>query len=120
MKDKNKTPRQVAAEKLLAVYAKLTPSKRDLLQETLLQHAFLSAGEAYIEWAEWKGSPWAAAYVGLMDVISQDVAEAWADWAAEISTESFSARTVCEIILDLVGDFVCLRFLECRQSQAHR
>ena len=39
MKDKNKTPRQVAAEKLLAVYAKLTPSKRDLLQETLLQHA---------------------------------------------------------------------------------
>jgi hypothetical protein len=43
MKDK-KTPRQIAGEKLLAVYAKLAPSKRDLLEETLLQHAFLSNG----------------------------------------------------------------------------
>jgi hypothetical protein len=74
MKDKKKTPRQVAGENLLAVYAKLTPSKRDLLQETLLKHAFLSAGDAYIELADWNKCYWAAAYIGLMDVITQDVA----------------------------------------------
>jgi hypothetical protein len=115
-KKKKKTPRQVAAEKLLALYAKLTPYKRGLLQDTLLQHVFLSTGGAYIEWDEWKGSPWVAAYTGLMDAISQDVAEAWSDWAAELWTESWSTQTL--IILALVGDFVCLRFLESHQSQA--
>jgi hypothetical protein len=120
MKDKKKTPRQVAAEKLLAVYAKLPPSKRDVLQKTLLQHACLSEGDAYIEWAERNECYRAASYIGLMEDVSQDAAHAWYDWAAEISTESFSARTVRAVILDFVGELISFRFLERFQSQAHR
>jgi len=119
MKDKKKTPRDVAGEKLLAVYAKLPPSKRDVLQKTLLEHAFLSRGQAYIEWANWNEYARAGAYIGLMDV-TQDTADAWFHWAAAIETEGLSASTVREAILGLVGEFVCFRFLECLQSQAHR
>jgi hypothetical protein len=118
MKDKKKTPRQVAGEKLLAVYAKLPPSKRDVLQKTLLEHAFLSQGEAYIEWADWNEYARAGAYLGLMDV-TQDTAGAWLHWTAAIETEGLSARTVRETILGLVGEFVRFRLLECLQSQAH-
>jgi len=118
MKDKKK-PRQVAGEKLLAVYAKLTPSKRDVLQKTLLEHAFLSKGEAYIEWADWNECHRAVPYLELVDV-NQDAADAWYHWAAEISIEGLSARTVREVIIDLVGELVWFRFLECRKSQAHR
>ena len=118
MKDK-KTPRQVAGKKLLAVYAKLPPLKRDLLQKTLLEHAFLSQGEAYIEWADWNEYARATAYLGLVDV-SQDAGDAWFHWAATIETEGLSASTVHEVILDLIGDFVFLRSLECHKSQAHR
>jgi hypothetical protein len=120
MKDTKKTRRQVAAARLLAVYAKLTPSKRELFQETLLQHAFLSEGDAYIEWADWNECYRGASYIGLMKDVSQDAADAWFDWAAEISTESLSARTVREVILDFVGELVSCRFLERFQSQAHR
>jgi hypothetical protein len=120
MKNKQKTPRQVAGEELLAVYAKLAHSKRDLLQETLLKHAFLSAGDGYIKLADWHEGYWRAAYIRLMDLTTQDVAEAWADWANEISTESLSARTVREIILDLVAELVRFRSLECPPSLAHR
>jgi hypothetical protein len=116
MKDRNKTRRQFAGREIMAVYAKLTASKRDLLQETLLKHAFLSAGEAYIELADWHESYWAAAYRGLMDAINQDVAEAWADWAVEITTQSLSAKTVRELILDLVEELYRFRSLECLQS----
>jgi hypothetical protein len=119
MKDKKKTPRQVAGEKLLAVYAKLPPSKRDVLQKTLLEHAFLSQGQAYIEWADWNESARAVAYLELKDV-SQDTAHNWLHWAAAIETEGLSARTVREAILGLVGEFVWFRYLECFQSQAHQ
>jgi hypothetical protein len=117
MEDK-KTPRQIAGKKLLAIYAKLTPSKRDLLQETLLKHAFLSAGEAYIELAHRNKCYWAAAYSGLMNV-TEDAADAWYDWAAAISTESLSAGTVRQIILDFVGELYSFRFLEGFQ-EVHR
>jgi|HubBroStandDraft_6_1064221.scaffolds.fasta_scaffold1151035_1 hypothetical protein len=110
MKDRKKTPRQVAGEKLLAVYAKLAPSERDLLQKTLLEHAFLSK-EAYIQWADWNEYARATAYIGLMDV-TQDAADAWFHWAAAIETEGLYARTVREAILDLVEEFVWFRFLE--------
>ena len=111
---KKKTPRQVAGEKLLAVYAKLTPPKRDLLQQTLLQHAFFSAGEAYIEWADWNEYARDRAYIRLVDV-TQEAADAWFLWAGEIETEGLSARTVREAILRLVEEFVWLRL-----SQAHQ
>ena len=119
MKDRKKTPRQVAGEKLLAVFAKLTPSKRDLFQKTLLEHAFLSKGEAYIKWSDWNECHRGATYIGLLDV-TQDAADAWYHWAAEISTEDLSVRTVREAILDLVGELVWFRFLECLRSRAHR
>lgn len=116
MKDGNKTPRQqIAGRTIVQVYAKLTASERDLFQQTLLKHAFLSAGEAYIKLADWHESYWAAAFGGLMDSINQDVAEAWADWAAEISTQSLSAKTVRELILDLVEELFRFQALECLQ-----
>jgi hypothetical protein len=120
MKHKKKTPRQVAGEKLLAAYARLTPTNRSLLQETLLQHAFLSAGEAYIELADWNKPYFAAAYMALMHVITRDVAEAWSDWAEAISMESLSGRTIREIILDFVGELVRFRSLECLQSHGYQ
>jgi hypothetical protein len=118
MEDTNKTHRQVAGEKLMAVYAELPPSKGDVLQKTLLEHAFISQGQTYIEWADWNESARAVAYIELKDV-SQDAADAWFHWAAAIETEGLSARTVREAILDLVGEFVWFRYLECLQSQAH-
>jgi len=117
MKDK-KMPRQIASEKLLAVYAELAPSKRDLLQETLLRHAFLSNGEAYIEWADGNECYRGASCIGLMEDVSLDAAHAWFVWAAEISTESSSVGIVREIVLEFVGELVSFRFLERFQSQA--
>jgi hypothetical protein len=118
MEDKKKTHRQVAGEKLLAVYAKLPPSKRDVLQKTLLENAFISQGHTYIEWADWNESARAVAYLELKDV-SQDTAHAWFHWAAAIETEGLSARTAREAILGLVGEFVWFRYREGLQSQAH-
>jgi hypothetical protein len=116
-KKKKKTPRQVAGEKLLVEYAKLTPYKRDLLQETLLQHAFLSAGEAYMVLANLNKAYFTAGYTALMHVINDDVAEAWLDWAEAISLESPSAKAIREIILDFVAKLVRFRSLECVPSQ---
>jgi hypothetical protein len=111
MEHKKKTPRQVAGEKLLAVYATLAPSKRELLQQTLLEHAYLSKGDAYIKWADRNEYARGAAYFQLMDV-TKDVADAWFHWAAAIEMEGLSARTVSEVIFGLVGEFVWFRFLE--------
>jgi hypothetical protein len=102
MKDKKKTPRQVAGEKLLAVYAKLPPSKRDVLQKTLLEHAFLSQGQAYIEWADWNESARAVAYLELKDV-SQDTAHNWLHWAAAIETEGCLRGPCAKPSLDWLG-----------------
>jgi hypothetical protein len=118
MEDKKKTHRQVAGEKLLAVYAKLPPSKRDVLQKTLLEHAFIAQGHTYIEWDDGNESARAMAYIELLDV-SQDTAHAWFHWAAAIETEGLSARTAREAILGLVGEFVWFRYREGLQSQAH-
>jgi hypothetical protein len=119
LKNKKKTRRQLAGEKLLAVYAKLTPTKRDLLQKTLVEHAFLPK-EAYIQWADWNEYARATAYIGLMDV-SQDAADAWFHWAAAIETEGLSARTVHEAILGLVEEFVWFPILEKHlQSEVRR
>jgi hypothetical protein len=118
MEDQKKTPRQVAGEKLSAVYAKLPPSKRDVLQKTLLEHAFIAQGHTYIEWDDSNGSASAMAYIGLMDV-SQVTADAWFEWAAAIETEGLSAGNARAAILGLVQEFVCVRFFEDVQSRAH-
>jgi hypothetical protein len=118
MKDRKKTPRQVAGEKLLAVYAKLPPSKRDVLQKTLLQHAFIAQGHTYIEWDDGNESARAMAYIELLDA-SQDTAHAWFDWAAAIEREGLSAGNARAAILGLVQEFVWVRYFEGVQSQAH-
>jgi hypothetical protein len=118
MKDRKKTPRQVAGEKLLAVYAKLPPSKRDVLQKTLLQHAFIAQGHTYIEWDDGNESARAMAYIELLDA-SQDTAHAWFDWAAAIEREGLSAGNARAAILGLVQEFMWVRYFEGVQSQAH-
>jgi hypothetical protein len=118
MKDRKKTPRQVAGEKLLAVYAELPPSKRDVLQKTLLKHAFISQGHTYIEWDDGNESARAVSYWELKDV-SQVTADAWFDWAAAIEREGLSAGNARAAILDLVQEFVWVRYSEDLQSQAH-
>jgi hypothetical protein len=119
MKDKQNRPRQIAGEKLLAVYAKLSPSKRDVLQKTLLEHVFISQGRPYVEWTDCNEYARAVPYFQLNDV-SQDTAEAWFDWAVAIEREGLSATTVREAILGLVGEFVWLRWVEGVQSQARQ
>jgi hypothetical protein len=116
-KKKKKKPRQVAAKKLLAIYGKLAPTKRDPLQEMLLQHAFLrGANSFYIDWAGWNECDRRSSYLGLLEHVSEDAAHAWFDWAVAISTESLSAKTVREVILDFVGELVSFRFCERFQS----
>jgi hypothetical protein len=112
MKDKKK-PRQVAGEKLLAVYAELAHSERDLLQEMLLRHALVSVGNScYRDWAPWNESDRRSSYLGLLEHVSEDAAEAWFDWAAEISMESLSPKTVRDVIVDFIQQLVIFRFLE--------
>jgi hypothetical protein len=110
---KEKKSRQVAAAKLLAVYANLAHSKRDLLQEMLLQHAFLYVGNSfYVDWAEWNECDRRTSYLGLFEHVSADAANAWHEWAAEIALENLSAETVHEVILDFIRKLVSFRFLE--------
>jgi len=112
MKDKKKS-RQVAAAKLLAVYANLAHSKRDLLQEMLLQHAFLYVGNSfYIDLAEWNECDMRTSYLGLLEHVSADAANAWHEWAAEIAMENLSAKAVRELIRDFIQELVSFRFLE--------
>jgi hypothetical protein len=118
MKDRKKTPRQVAGERLLAVYAQLTPSKRDVLQKTLLEHALVEQGQTYIEWEDWNEASRATAFIKLMDV-SQVTASAWLLWAAAIEAEGLSAGNARAAILGLVQEFVRVRFFEDVLSQAH-
>jgi hypothetical protein len=113
MKEKKKTRRQDAAAKLLAVYANLAHSERDLLQEMLLQHAFLYVGNRfYIDWAEWNECDRRTSYLGLLEQVSADAADAWYEWAKEIAMENLSAETVREVILSFICDLVSFRFLE--------
>jgi hypothetical protein len=44
-----------------------------------------------------------------MKDVSLDAANAWFDWAAEISTESSSVKTVREIVLEFVGELFSFR-----------
>jgi hypothetical protein len=44
-----------------------------------------------------------------MKDVSLDAANAWFDWAAEISTESLSVKTVREIVLEFVGELFSFR-----------
>ena len=112
MKDKKKR-RQVAAAKLLAVYANLAHSKRDPLQEMLLQHAFLYVGNSfYIDWAEWNECDRRTSHLRLVEHVSADAANAWYEWAEEIAMENLSAETVREVILDFIRKLVSFRFLE--------
>jgi hypothetical protein len=134
MKDKKETPRQLAAATLLAVYANLAHSERDLLQDMLLRHALLGVGNSfYIDWAERNECERRSPYLALMKHVSKEAAGAWYDWAAEIATESLSATTVREVIVDFIQKLVRLRFLEdedsleldrkqlaCFESEAHR
>jgi hypothetical protein len=113
MKDGKKTRRQLAAAKLLAVYANLAHTERDLLQEMLLKHAFLCVGNSfYREWAPWNESDRRSSYLELLEHVSADAANAWFDWAAEITRESLSARTVRDVIVDFIRQLVSFRFLE--------
>jgi hypothetical protein len=113
MNDKKKMPRQVAAAKLLAVYANLAHSERNVLQEMLLQHAFLrGANSFYINWAEWNECDRRTSYLRLLEHVSADAAHAWYEWAGEIAMENLSAETVREVILDFIGELVGFRFLE--------
>ena len=113
MKDMKKTPRQVAAAKLLEVYANLARSERDLLQEMLLQHAFLrGANSFYIDWAEWNECDRRTSYLRLLEDVSEDAADAWYDWAAEVALENLCPEIVRKAIFDFIGELVIFRVLE--------
>jgi hypothetical protein len=112
MKDKKKKHRQVAAAKLLAVYANLAHFKRDLLQEMLSKHAFLcveivstliglsgtNAIRGRLTRGCWRTSP----RMGLtLDMSGPE----------EIAMENWSAETVREVILDFIRKLVSFRSL---------
>jgi hypothetical protein len=98
--------------KLLAVYSNLTESERRSFDNLLLQHAFLLNGtNSYVEWGEWNEFDRRTSYFRL-ESVSHSVANAWFDWALEISVGNPSPASCREAILDLVGDLVGLNYLE--------
>lgn len=99
------------AAKLLALYSSLTESGRRSFEDLLLQHAFLLNGlNPYVAWGKWNEQDRRMSYFHLAS-ISGDVADAWYDWAFEISVE-YTCRNCHEAILNLIGELVVLRLLD--------
>ena len=102
-----------AGAKLFYVYSKLIESDRRSVEVLLEHHAFLRGGTySYLLWDKWNETDRRGSYVQLLDTVSEEVADAWFDWAQEISEGNPSLATCKEAILDVMGELVRLRFLE--------
>src|SRR5580700_6539703 len=104
---------QGAGAKLFYVYSKLIESDRRSVEVLLDHHAFLRGGtNSYLLWDKWNESDRRGSYVRLLNTVSEEVADAWFDWAQEISDWNPSRATCKEAILDVMGELVRLKFLE--------
>jgi len=76
-------------------------------------HAFLLEGtNSYLFWDKWNESDRRWSYLQLTNTVSEEVANAWFEWAQEIS-EGNPSRATCKVaILDVMRQLVRLKFLE--------
>jgi hypothetical protein len=99
--------------KLFYAYSKLVESDRRAVEVLLEKHAFLLEGtNSYLLWDKWNESDRRWSYLQLLHIPSEEVANAWFDWAQEISEGNPSRATCKEAILDVMGELARLRFLE--------
>jgi hypothetical protein len=104
---------QGAGANLFYVYSKLIESDRRSVEVLLDYHAFLPGGtSSYLLWDKWNESDRRGSYVQLLDTVSEEVADAWFDWAHEISDRNPSEATCKKAVLDVKGELVRLKFLE--------
>ena len=104
---------QGAGLKLFYVYSKLIEYDRRSVEVLLEQHTFLLEGtNSYLLWEKWNESDRRWSYLQLLHIPSEEVANAWFDWAQEISEGNPSRATCKEAILDVMGELARLRFLE--------
>jgi hypothetical protein len=99
--------------KLFYAYSQLIECDRRTVEVLLEQHAFLLKGtNSYLLWDKWNESDRRWSYLQLLDTVSEEVANAWFDWAQEISEGNPSRATCKEAILEVMGELVRLKFLE--------
>jgi hypothetical protein len=99
--------------KLFYAYSRLVESDRRAVEVLLEKHAFLLEGtNSYLLWDKWNESDRRWSYLQLLHIPSEEVANAWFDWAQEISEGNPSRATCKEAILDVMGELARLRFLE--------
>jgi hypothetical protein len=111
---------QDAGAKVLNVYSNLTDAERRSVEVVLERHAFLLHGtNSYLWWGKWNESDRRGVYFQLLDTVSEEAANAWLDWAHEISVGGPSRATCTEAILGLMGELVRLKFLESPSATTH-
>ena len=101
-----------AGAQLLAVYAQLSEPDRHSVEDLLLQHAFLLYGPRSYEWCESNECDVRSSYLQLLNTVSADVAEAWFQWAKEISKRTMLVNTCRKVVLGLVRQMVVFKYLE--------
>lgn len=98
--------------RLFEAYIRLTGGRREV-EDLLLRHALLPLGlYSYVDWRDWNEVDRWSSWKLLMDKASEEMADAWYEWAFEISTMPMSRRARREAILKMVGHLVSYRFFE--------
>jgi hypothetical protein len=110
MNGSKKTPRERAALDLLAVYATLERSERNLFKELLLQHVS-PYHLPYLYWHSGKLDR-KGCWLQLSEHVCPQVADAWRNWASEIAKEDPCDDTVRVVILVLLRELVSTEFPE--------
>jgi hypothetical protein len=96
------------------IYAGLMTPERQVLEDVLLGHAFLSDGpSAYGDLGKWNLIYRRHAYIQLKLMISLQMANAWRDWASETSTNNLGPDSCRAVVRSMLSDLVRLNWLEC-------
>jgi hypothetical protein len=102
-----------AEVKAYQAYSRLETSGRNEVENLLLRHAFLLGGrDSYVDWGRWNEIERWWSWKLLRDKASEEMANAWHDWAFEISKMPMSELARRDAILKMVRKFVILKFLE--------
>jgi hypothetical protein len=112
-----------AAAELLTICANLSHADKLFFTYLLLQQMFLRNGtNPYVAWAEWNEFDRRTYYL-LLSEISEDLANAWYDWAFAVSNEDPSRRrdnTVLDLLRDLIRSSSPQELFDWARSENHR
>jgi hypothetical protein len=102
-----------AQVKLFEAYRNLHITGRKLTQKVLLRHAFVLGGrDSYIHHGRWNEIERWASWKLLCENASEEMAEAWHDWAFEISMIAASETQRRDAIVWVVSQFVIFDWVE--------